>query len=116
MKKLENISLHQRLLVESLKKIYEKESEELVRNDVYMARQAENDKAENTLRAMIKDSPEIRAAFDSYCETRTHRECFEEEAMFFEGYLTALKAVGDSDTCMKIAYAKYKMDQERAAS
>ena len=116
MKKLENVSLHQVLLVESLKKIYEKESEELVRNDVYMALEAENNKAENALRAIIKDSPELRAAFDSYCETRTHRECFEEEAMFFEGYLTALRAVGDSDTCMKLAYAKYKMDQERTAS
>ena len=116
MKKSENVPMQNRLLVESLRQIYEKESEALVHNKLYMALEAANNKAENALMAMIKDSPEIRAAFDDYCATRIHRDCFEAEAMFFEGYLIALRAVDEVDACQKVEYAKFAMDQERFAS
>ena len=116
MKKSENVLLQNRLLVESLREICEKEAESLVHNELYMSLEAANNKAENTLMALIKDFPEIRAAFDDYCTTRIHRDCCEAEAMFFEGYFAALNAIGEHEKKMQIMYAKHNMDRERVAS
>ena len=97
-------------MVSAIRDLYVNESEALAQDSPYHQRlKNEYDAAYTAFNNLIKDNPEMRAAFIKYSDSRTSLEADESQAMFFAGYVAALKAAGEGDLGTKIYYSSYEM-------